>query len=664
MKMLIVCLFSLFLIESAAGQENEEDPHNSSQLELLLENNPDDDSERSSTFDALEFYRSNPININTATFQELTEVPFLSSNVAMKIMSLRDSLGEISIVDLRALPELDEQTVALVSQFFTFRKDARGPTSLVDSQESSRISFRSRGTSDLQLRRAFREGDYFGNRFREYLRLEYIAPQAGGGILYDKDAGERFSDGFVSGYIGFDDIGIVKKLVIGNYTVNAGEGLTISDFRSSSKGGDALLQIKSTGRTIVPHLSTDEFHYFQGAAATADFYPLALTVFLSKKKTDATVDSSNTVRSFYTPGLFRSQTELEKKDVVEETAAGVVANIRIGRSHRLGAAILRSWYDKNVETQSAHNFRSSDLSAIGANANFVFDFFSAFGEIAGNSWESRSAVVGFIYQVSRRLSVASQVRSYARAYANSFAYGFGEQNGSVNGESGRYLGLEYRPSNGIKISLYSDEFILPEIGKFTVAGSEYVVRYEHTITKSLSAFIQYREKTKMQENSLLDENNELEKMEQARHQESIRASMTYAINKWMELSQRIEWTRVGYSASRTNEEGMLMFAELTWSYPSPRLFGNARFAIFDTHSYDSRLYEFEGDVRGGYSFPALYGRGIRWYIVFGCKVLEQVEISFKYSETLKSGATTLGSGDSEIIGPLDNRVAIQLDVVL
>ncbi len=664
MKIFFVCLFSLFLIEAADGQEKEELSHNPPPLELLLENNPDDEAERSSTLDALEFYRSNPININTATFEELAEVPFLPSIVARKLIHLRDSLGGLSIVDLRAIPELDEQTMALVSQFVTYGKDSRGPTSSADSPGSSRLSFRSRGTSDLQLRRAFREGDYIGNRFRQYHRLEFIAARIGGGILFDKDAGEKFGDGFVSGYIGIDDVGIVKKLVIGNYTLNAGEGLTISGFRSSSKGGDALLQIKSTGRTIVPHLSTDEFHYFHGAAATADFYPLALTVFLSKKKTDGTIDSNNTVRSFYTSGLFRSQTELEKKDVVEETAAGVIANIRFGRMHRLGAAILRSRYDKNVETQSLHNPRGVDLSAMGANANFVFDSFSAFGEVAGNSWESRSAVVGFIYQVSRRLSVASQVRSYANAYANSFAYGFGEQNGTVGGERGRYLGLEYRPLNGIKISLYSDEFTLPEIGKFTVTGSEYVVRYEQTITKSLSAFVQYREKSKVQENSLLDENHELERIVQARDQESIRASMTYTINKWMELSQRIEWTRVGYSVSRTNEQGMLMFAELTWSFPSPHLFGNARFAIFDTDSYDSRLYEFEGDVRGGYSFPALYGRGIRWYIVLGYKVLAQAEISFKYSETMKSGVAALGSGDSEIIGPLDNRLTFQLDVVL
>ena len=664
MKAFLICFFSFFMMGASNGQDKASLLDSSPSVELLLENNPDDDAERSSTLEALEYYRSNPIDINTASAQELVEVPFLSPIVAGTLISVRDSLGGLSIADLRAIPELDAQTIALISQFLTFGKDTKRVSSSADSPAYSLISFRSRATSDMQQRKAFREGDYLGNRIHQYHRLEFIAPQAGGGFVYDKDAGEKFGDGFVSGYIRFDNIGIVKKLVVGNYSINAGEGLTISSFRSSSKGGDALLQIKSTGRTIVPHLSTDEFHYFRGVAATGNFYPLVLTVFCSKKDIDASVDSANAVTSFYTSGLFRSQSEIEKKNRVEEIAAGVVADIRIGRMHHLGATLIHSQYNKNVETPSYHYSGGQDFSAIGANASFLFDSFSVFGEAAANSWESRSANMGFIYQVSRRLSIASQLRSYSKDYANSFAYGFGEQNGTVNGERGSYLGLECRPVNGMKISFSFDEFTLPEIGKFTVTGSEYTARYEQRLSKSLSAFVQYREKAKVQENSILNENSNLQRIVQIRHQESIRASMTYTINKRLELRERVEWTRVGYSVSRINEHGMLMFADLTWSFPSPRFFGDARFAIFDTPSYDSRVYEFEGDVRGGYTFPALYGRGIRWYCVLVYKILEQAEISFKYSETLKSSAATLGSGDSEIIGPLDNRITLQLDVVL
>jgi hypothetical protein len=41
-----------------------------------------------------------------------------------------------------------------------------------------------------------------------------------------------------------------------------------------------------------------------------------------------------------------------------------------------------------------------------------------------------------------------------------------------------------------------------------------------------------------------------------------------------------------------------------------------------------------------------------------------MEFSFKYSETFQTGAVAVGTGNSEIIGPLDNRVTIQMDVGL
>ena len=83
-------------------------------------------------------------------------------------------------------------------------------------------------------------------------------------------------------------------------------------------------------------------------------------------------------------------------------------------------------------------------------------------------------------------------------------------------------------------------------------------------------------------------------------------------------------------------EGMLMFTELNLFPARSCFYGTTRMIFFDTQSYDSRVYEYESDVRGGYSFPPLYGRGSRWYIVAGWKVRRSVELSFKYSETFQS----------------------------
>jgi hypothetical protein len=169
---------------------------------------------------------------------------------------------------------------------------------------------------------------------------------------------------------------------------------------------------------------------------------------------------------------------------------------------------------------------------------------------------------------------------------------------------------------------------------------------------------------KTAENTMLDAEQNPEKIFEVRDQENLRVSCSFALNKWAEFTQRIELTSVSYSISHNRGKGTLMFTEVNLSPPHSCFYGTARMVFFDTQSYDSRLYEYESDVRGGYSFPPLYGRGSRWYVVAGWKVIQHMEFSFKYSETFQTGAVTVGTGNSEIIGPLDNRVSIQMDIGL
>jgi len=37
--------------------------------------------------------------------------------------------------------------------------------------------------------------------------------------------------------------------------------------------------------------------------------------------------------------------------------------------------------------------------------------------------------------------------------------------------------------------------------------------------------------------------------------------------------------------------------------------------VFQSDSYDSRVYEYENDLDGVLTFPPLYGRGVRWYVL-------------------------------------------------
>src|SRR5208283_5266972 len=389
MRRSVLCCALLMCSDTLHAQGTDDIRQTSPDFESLMENTSDDGTGKSATLDELEFYRLNPVDINTASFQELCGVPFLPPPIAIKIIFLRDSLKSLAPTDLHLIPGMDEQTLALVSPFITFssRKSETHSPTLNDSITT--MSFRSRGTMDIHPQKPFLDGEYLGSRVAQYDRLIINTPRWSGGILFDKDAGEPLDAGFVSGYIGFGNDGIVKRFVAGDYTINNGEGLMLSSPRSSSKGGSVLYQIKATGRTIVPHLATDEYHYFQGAAMTMEFYPAALTIFLSRKAVAATLDSAGSITSFYTSGLFRSQTEMEKRNAANETTIGGIADFRIGSTNRVGLSALKAEYDKQVVMYSPFTLDGKGISAIGANGDFVFDSFTLFGELAGNSLNSQ-----------------------------------------------------------------------------------------------------------------------------------------------------------------------------------------------------------------------------------------------------------------------------------
>ncbi len=659
MRCSFACCAVVLVTSGALSQSRTEIPINSAEIEALFENTSDDAAVYSPTLDELEYYRNHPVRINTASFQELSQVPFLSPGLAVRILFKRDSLGTLTPSDLEQIPNLDHNTLALILPFIAFDIQKSRDEGSETANPDWKVSGRSRFTSRPQAARQSSAEKYPGSEVRQYDQLDFSSPNASGGFLYDRDPGETFQAGFVSGYLGIENEGIVRKAVIGNYTLNAGEGLTLSNFRSSSMGGNALYQIKSKGRTIVPHLSTDEFHYFQGVAVSADLHPLSLTTFYSSKPIDATIDSNNVVTSFYSSGLFRSATELKKRNAAHETAFGGIGSINIGNTHHLGVTAVNTRYDHRVAVQSPTVFTGRGFSAFGINADINFDSWTAFGEIGGNSLHSQAGVAGVMCTVTKRLSLSAQVRSYSQKYTNNFAYAFGEQNGTANGEIGRYMGMEFRPSEAMKISAYHDEFSLPSVSSFVRDGDENVVRVECALTAKAGASLQFKEKTKWDDYAVPDENHIVTTLTQERTERDLIASFSFIPTKWISLTQRVELAQVFYSVSRNRETGMLAYAEAASSPPHLPWHFMVRMAFFDTPSYDSRVYEYENDVRGGYSSPALYGTGLRWYLVAGWRILRKIELSFKYSETLKPGADNAG-----VSGPLDTAATIQLDVVL
>lgn len=60
---------------------------------------------------------------------------------------------------------------------------------------------------------------------------------------------------------------------------------------------------------------------------------------------------------------------------------------------------------------------------------------------------------------------------------------------------------------------------------------------------------------------------------------------------------------------------------------------DARWELFSTDSYASRVYLMERDVEGGYSSPPLYGAGFRWYVMVRTAVVDGLTLSARCAAT-------------------------------
>ena len=69
-------------------------------------------------------------------------------------------------------------------------------------------------------------------------------------------------------------------------------------------------------------------------------------------------------------------------------------------------------------------------------------------------------------------------------------------------------------------------------------------------------------------------------------------------------------------------------------------------------------------MRGILSNVGLNGNGIRWYIVSNYRLTDLLKISLKYAETYKPHVKQLSSGEALLYNNVDNRLSLQLDLIL
>ncbi|HZY10622.1 MAG TPA: hypothetical protein VFF29_05655, partial [Bacteroidota bacterium] len=184
---------------------------------------------------------------------------------------------------------------------------------------SPKFNVRSRLYQRLQQSRGYENSEYLGSRISSYHRLLIRTnSNFSGGFLIDKDAGEPRVNDFTSGHLQFTTSGLINNVVVGDYIIEVGQGLALWRGFDFSKGAEVVSPVVKEGRGLIPYLSSGEAAFFRGAASRIISSPLDIIAFYSVRSRSGSIDSSNRITSLSTSGYFRTASERERKDNLNE----------------------------------------------------------------------------------------------------------------------------------------------------------------------------------------------------------------------------------------------------------------------------------------------------------------------------------------------------------
>ncbi len=138
-----------------------------------------------------------------------------------------------------------------------------------------------------------------------------------------------------------------------------------------------------------------------------------------------------------------------------------------------------------------------------------------------------------------------------------------------------------------------------------------------------------------------------------------RFNITYRISPSIQLRSRVE--NVVYERGNNGKEkGWLMYQDITYKALKSPVSLSFRYALFDTDTYNARIYAYENDVLYAFSIPAYYYKGSRTYLTLRYNVVRGIDIWLRYAITFYSNKSIISSGTSEIQGSTRSEIKAQI----
>lgn len=651
-----------------------------------LESDGLEESDIAEWVEMLEYYTKNPIDLNTADFEDFKKLGLLNDIQISRIINHREQYhGFLSVEELQSVEGFDAELVSLLLPFFKVTGGFENPSlNLKHLASEGKHQFMIGCNLPLEKAKGYQpvnndDGEsvtpYQGSSLKMNLRYRFsYYDRLSIGVATDKDGGEAlFKEptgkgfDFYSAHFYLKKKGFIKTLALGDYNLQIGQGLLAwTGFGAGKTTASMIVNKNATG--LKPYTSFDENRFLRGAGIEIIHHRLSLICFTSYKYRDGNVlkrDSADgsplEVSSLPQSGLHRTLLELEKKNQVKEWLTGMNLNYKYKGFHA-GLSAMYQKFSVNIvpdEKPYAHfDFKGNESIGFSMDYGWVKKNISLFGEAAFNANGSFALLNGLQIGLGRKALFTLLGRSFSPGYYSMYASAFSESNRVCN-EQGLYSALSLQLGKGIDLFASADYYRIPWLSFRLYSpswGSDYTLQFGFHQSKKIDAYLRYRYK-EIEQHDPQSEGQTYQTIQMLHRQ--LRLHLGFYITESITLKNRIEWLWVNKS-NGVKTTGFLIYQDLLFRPLNKPFDVTIRYAIFDASDYDSRLYAFENGMPGDYSFPVIYGKGIRTYLLLKYQINHFADAWLKVSRTFYPGEKNIGSGYDQIEG--DHRTDLKLQI--
>ncbi|MFO7895707.1 MAG: hypothetical protein R6U84_02090 [Candidatus Cloacimonadales bacterium] len=540
-------------------------------------------------FQQLDEYEQHPLNINTATAQQLKTFIWLSEDEIAQIIALRRQ------ADFNSAQDLAKTGIAEINL------DALLP--YIKFEPSPKLNFSYLLRLELSEKKM-----QLDSPLKLLQKLEMTYDNSRWGLVTQKDAEET---NYLDYYSYFWEVQHRDlHLILGKYRIMLGQGILFAPKLGISKSAAATSVGGNRNQLFRPYTSSYEIWELQGAALEWDYRNLKFATFGSFNQLTANL-ADGVITSFDQTGI---HLDADKKHNVDEVVAGAIVGLSY-RESKIDLYFASQNFDREIaDDKNKYLAWGSSFYLLTGDYPFLAEYAQAAGKhalLVGKKWGEA------------RLRQLLLYRYYQADFPTWHGKPFAAQNNFEN-ENGLYYGLTYLPATRFKINAYFDFWQHQEpryLEKMPTSNSEQLLQAEYKIN-------QHNFRIRLQHKFKERQINLDESMIRDFQRTTFRFDWLKDLGNFS-LKQRYEFSSEYLPNQQLWKDGELFFSQL--QYQSQRLQLIGRIAVYQSKIL---LYMYENNVSGIMQNRILSGDGITAFVVIKAHLTSALEIQAKLSDNL------------------------------